>query len=56
MSSTIEPETVKFIDNGQNDSVSNRVPANAEPDKCRIPAGRISADTGTPQKALQRIS
>jgi hypothetical protein len=56
MSSTIESQTVKFIDNGENDSVSNRVSANAEPDKLRIPPGRISASTGTPQKALRRIS
>jgi hypothetical protein len=51
MSSTIESQTVKFIDNGENDSGSNRIPANAEPDKWRIPPGRISASTGAPEKA-----
>jgi hypothetical protein len=56
MSSTIEPEIVKVIDIGKNDSVSNRVSVNAEPDKWRIPPGRISASTRTPRKALGRIS
>jgi hypothetical protein len=56
MSSTIESQTVKFIDNGENESVSKRVLAKAQPDKCRIPPGRISASTGTPEKALRWIS
>jgi hypothetical protein len=56
MSSTTESQKVKFIDIGENDSVSNRVSANAEPDKWRIPPGRISASTGIPQKALRQIS
>jgi hypothetical protein len=47
---------VNFIDIGENDSVSNRASANAEPDKWRIPPGRISASTGTPEKAKWRIS
>jgi hypothetical protein len=47
MSSTIESQTVKFFDNGENDSVSNRVPANAEPDKCRT--GQMPNLTGKNQ-------
>jgi hypothetical protein len=56
MSRTIEPETVKFVDNGEKDSLFNRVPKNAETEKWRIPPGRIIASSGTPRKASRWIS
>jgi hypothetical protein len=56
MSSTIEPETVNIFDDGENESVSNRISPNAEPDNRRIPPGRINASTGTPWNAWGWIS
>jgi hypothetical protein len=50
MHAAIEPETVISIEHGEKIRVAKRVPANADPDKSRIPLGRISVSTGIPLK------